>query len=91
ALSFGVLSDITFGGKILFDALDYLTLNILMPFGALLISFFVSYRMDKKAVYEEFISGSRTAKYLFKAWMILLRYIIPIVIIIVYLHTFGVL
>lgn len=91
ALSFGVLSDMTFGGKILFDALDYLTLNILMPFGALLISFFVSYRMDKKAVYEEFISGSRTAKYLFKAWMILLRYIIPIVIVIVYLHTFGVL
>ncbi|MDT2046335.1 hypothetical protein CHN50_05025 [Priestia aryabhattai] len=91
ALSFGVLSDITFGGKILFDALDYLTLNILMPFGALLISFFVSYRMDKKAVYEEFTSGSRTAQHLFKAWMILLRYIIPIVIIIVYLHTFGIL
>lgn len=91
ALSFGVLSDITFGGKILFDALDYLTLNILMPFGALLISFFVSYRMDKKAVYQEFTSGSRTAQHLFKAWMILLRYIIPIVIIIVYLHTFGIL
>ncbi|TYR81638.1 sodium-dependent transporter [Priestia megaterium] len=89
-LSFGILSDVTFGGKILFDALDYLTINLLMPFGALLISFFVSFRMNKQEVFEEFTSGSEKAKYLFKGWIMLLRYIIPVVIIIVYLNTFGV-
>ena len=55
ALSFGVWSDITIFGKNIFDAVDFLSSNILMPLGALFISIFVSFKMEKKVLEAEFL------------------------------------
>ena len=55
ALSFGIWSDITIFGKNIFDAVDFLSSNILMPLGALFISIFVSFKMEKKVLEAEFL------------------------------------
>ncbi|KAF0824733.1 sodium-dependent transporter [Cytobacillus firmus] len=87
ALSFSSLSEISIFGKIIFDAADFLVSNILMPVGALLISIFVSYKMKKDLLRNELIQGSKSLSGIFSAWYFLLRYVVPLVIIIVFLDS----
>lgn len=68
ALSFGVWSDITIFGKNIFDAVDFLSSNILMPLGALFISIFVSFKMEKKVLEAEFFVGGNYGKKVFTYW-----------------------
>ncbi|WP_338470180.1 sodium-dependent transporter [Niallia sp. XMNu-256] len=84
ALSFGVLSDISIFNKTIFDAADFLVSNLLMPIGALLISIFVSYKMKKSVLNSELIQNTKYQG-LFHIWYFLLRYVIPLVIIVVFL------
>ncbi|MBD1378960.1 sodium-dependent transporter [Metabacillus arenae] len=85
ALSFGVLSEYTLFDKILFDQADYLVSNILMPLGVFLISIFVPLKMKKDVLKRE-IGGSIW----FSVWFFLLKYVIPVVIIAVFLDVIGV-
>ncbi|MBU8879288.1 sodium-dependent transporter [Bacillus sp. FJAT-29790] len=89
ALSFSTLSDVTIFGKSIFDSADFLVSNILLPTGALLISIFVSYRMKKDILKSEIIQGSRTLNPFFTAWYFLMRYIVPLVIIVVFLDSLN--
>lgn len=89
-LSFGVLSDITLFDKIIFDNADYLVSNILMPLGALLISIFIPLKISKERLLEEISSGSSIGKKIFASWYLLLKYLVPIAIIIVYLDLIGI-
>ncbi|GMR66782.1 MULTISPECIES: sodium-dependent transporter [Bacillus] len=90
ALSFGVWSDITIFGKNIFDAIDFLSSNILMPLGALFISIFVSFKMEKKVLEAEFFVGGNYGKKVFTFWAFLLRFVAPLAIIIVFLNVIGV-
>ncbi|MGD6833681.1 sodium-dependent transporter [Sutcliffiella halmapala] len=89
ALSFGVLSDITIDGLIIFDAADYLVTNIALPVGALLISIFVGYRIPKDILKDEFFQGSTVKKSVFTIWYYLIRYVIPIGILLVFIQSLG--
>jgi neurotransmitter:Na+ symporter, NSS family len=90
ALSMGVLSDVTLFGKTIFDLLDFLVSNILLPLGALFIALFVGYRYPKDLLVQEFRAGSSVTVKGFALWLILVRYIVPIIIFIVFLNTLGV-
>ncbi|ERI08531.1 sodium-dependent transporter [Aneurinibacillus aneurinilyticus] len=90
ALSYGVWSDMTIFGKSIFDASDFLVSNILMPLGALLIAIFVPLRIKRDVLVTEFNSGSNISKRWFAAWLLLIRYVAPIAIIIVFLDVVGV-
>jgi len=70
-------------GKTLFDCLDYLTTNILMPLGGLFIAIFVGWFMKKSDVAEEVHSSSDT---LYLVWQVVLRYVAPIAVTVVLLH-----
>ncbi|WP_100402919.1 sodium-dependent transporter [Bacillus sp. FJAT-42315] len=89
ALSFGVLSEITFFNKSIFDAADFLVSNILMPLGAFLIAIFVPLKMDKQLLIEELSKGAGNVKSWFALWLLLLRFVVPIIIIIVFLDVTG--
>lgn len=89
ALSYGIMADISIFGKSIFDAADYLVSNILLPTGAFLISIFVSYKMKKDVLKSELINKSKFSL-LFEVWYYLLRYIIPLVIIIVFLDVINI-
>ncbi|WP_226666638.1 sodium-dependent transporter [Metabacillus litoralis] len=90
ALSFGVLNDITFFGKSIFDAADFLVSNILMPLGALLISIFVPLKISRESLFSELTKGSTFSKKLFAIWYLLIKYIAPIAIILVFLDVLGI-
>lgn len=90
ALSYSVLGDATIFGKTIFDSADFLVSNILMPIGALLISIFVSYKMKKDILKSEVIQGSKGLNVLFSVWYLLMRYVVPVVIVVVFLNVVGV-
>ncbi|MBN6187814.1 sodium-dependent transporter [Aneurinibacillus sp. BA2021] len=90
ALSYGIWSDITIFGKIIFDAADFLVSNILMPLGALLIAIFVPLKMKREVLLAEISAGSTNGKRLFAVWLLLLRYVTPIVIVIVFLDVLNI-
>lgn len=91
ALSYSAFADILVFSKNLFDSADYLVSNILMPLGVFLISIFVPLKMKKSTLREELLQHSRFGATAFTIWFFIIRFIIPLVIIIVFLDITGVL
>lgn len=91
ALSYSVFVDITIFSKNIFDAADYLVSNILMPLGVFLISIFVPLKIKKSKLHEEVLQHSSLGATVFNIWFFIMRYIIPLVIIIVFLDITGIL
>lgn len=90
ALSFGIWSDVQIFGLGIFDAVDYLVSNILLPIGALLIAVFIPLRMSREKLVAEFTTGNNSGKKLFAAWLLFIKYVVPLAIIVVFLHAIGV-
>lgn len=91
ALSYSIFADIRIFSKSLFDSADYLVSNILMPLGVLLISIFVSHKIEKSTLREELLQHSRLGATAFNIWFFIMKYIIPLVIILVFLDITGIL
>jgi len=91
ALSYSAFSEVLIFSKNLFDSADYLVSNILMPLGVFLISIFVPLKMKKGTLREELLQHSRFGATAFTIWFFIIRFIIPLVIIIVFLDITGVL
>ncbi|TYR81661.1 sodium-dependent transporter [Priestia megaterium] len=89
ALSFGALADIMIFDKSIFDAADFLVSNILMPLGALLIALFVPWKMNKEVLIEEFKHGSTNVTRWFSLWLLVIRYVAPVLIIVVFINMLG--
>ncbi len=90
-LSYGVLSDVHLFGKTFFDIADFTVSNVLMPSGALLISLFIPLKISKSELLAEMRNGSNAGKAFFYTWFYLLRFIVPLAIIIVFLNLIGIL
>ena len=89
ALSYGVMADVQIFGKTFFDAMDFLVSNLLMPFGALCLSLFTGYIFKKALAMEELhLDETAWKQGLFQVWLFLLRFIIPIIIIVVFIAQF---
>ncbi|WP_243355762.1 sodium-dependent transporter [Bacillus litorisediminis] len=90
ALSFGILSDVQIFGKSIFDFADYTVSNVLLPFGALLISIFVPLKMKRSLLYSEIKKGNWIKKGIFDAWYFTIRFIAPPLIILVMMDVLGI-
>ncbi|MFA6617830.1 MAG: sodium-dependent transporter [Candidatus Neomarinimicrobiota bacterium] len=93
ALSFGELEGVRIFGLSLFDSMDYLSANILMPLGGLFIALFVGWNLKREEVMGELFSGFRDGsgnRKLANSWYFLLKYIAPILIILVFLSSIGI-
>ncbi|MBE9561411.1 MAG: sodium-dependent transporter [Proteobacteria bacterium] len=87
--SFNIWSEVKpLGGLNLFELIDYLTANIILPISGLLIAIFVGWLMNKSIVTEELNSSSDSFGY--RIWYFLLRYITPFGVSIVFLNAIGV-
>jgi len=82
-LSFNVLSDVTFLAGTIFDNVDYLTSNIMLPLGGLLIVIFAGWVMCRNSTADELGSSG----VLYKAWRLLARFIAPIGILLVLINA----
>ncbi|EFU83323.1 sodium-dependent transporter [Staphylococcus lugdunensis] len=81
-LSFSTLNNFKFLAGTIFDNMDFLVSNILMPLGALGTTLVVGQLLDKKLLKENF--GKDKFK-LFIPWYYLIKYVMPLVIILVFL------
>lgn len=79
-LSFNLWSEYKLFGKTLFDTLDFLTANIMLPLGGLLIAVFVGWAMNKADVKEEVKMGSPL---MYTIWRFVLMFIAPVAVAIV--------
>lgn len=82
ALSNGTLSQIKFLAGTFFDNMDYLVSNIMLPIGALCYALFAGYKLDAVIAKQELMDEKYRG--LFKLWAFLLRYVIPLVILAVF-------
>jgi NSS family neurotransmitter:Na+ symporter len=84
--SFNLGAEYTLFGKTFFDALDYLTANLLMPVGGLLTVLFCGWVLGRAKV-EEGVGIASPA--LFRLWWQILCYVTPLCILVVFLHSLG--
>lgn len=82
ALSFGILSDIKILDRSIFDFVDFMTNSIGMPIGAFLISIFAGYYYTKDISRKELAASS----FMFTIWFMLIRYVSPIAIFIIFIQ-----
>ncbi|HJF67640.1 MAG TPA: sodium-dependent transporter, partial [Staphylococcus kloosii] len=84
-LSFSSLSFIHFGAGTIFDNMDFLVSNILMPLGALGTTLVVGYLL-KVDVLKQFFGNDRFKFFL--PWYLLIKFVLPIIIIIIFIAQF---
>ena len=82
-------NDLTFFGKNAFDLMDFISSSIMMPIAAIVTCLFLGYFVDKKLLEEKFLK--HTSKSLFNIWYVLVKYIVPFIILILFLNKLGIL
>jgi NSS family neurotransmitter:Na+ symporter len=87
-LSFSDLSEFKFMQGTVFDNLDYLTSNIMLPLGGLFITIFAGWVMCENSSADELDAGVGV---LYRAWLFLSRWVAPIAVVLVFLSATGVL
>jgi len=86
-LSFNVFSDLTFYKGTIYDNIDHLTSNIMLPLGGVFITVFAAWVMCRNSTAEE-LGGAGP---LYKLWRILARFVAPLAILFVFLKAIGLL
>jgi NSS family neurotransmitter:Na+ symporter len=81
--SFNLLADFRFLNGTIFDNVDYLTSNIMLPLGGLLITVFAGWIMCRNSTADE-LRGAGTT---YKSWRILARYLAPIGILLILFYA----
>ena len=83
AFDFNFLGAVKHNG--IFDILDILTANIMLPLGGLLIAIFAGWMMKEKHSKEEL-----GLKHSYVIWKFLIKYVAPTLVIVVILNLFGI-
>lgn len=78
---------LTFGSKNFFDWVDFITSSIMLPLGGLLMAIFVGYVLPKSEVFAALHESMGRA---FGLWYGVLRYVVPVALVIVMLNLLGV-
>jgi NSS family neurotransmitter:Na+ symporter len=84
ALSFNAWSGIEVFGKSIFDSLDFLTANIMLPLTALMVAVFAGWAMAAPSTQDELETGDSTT---YRVWRFVIRYVSPVGILIVFIDN----
>lgn len=89
SLSYGPWGGFKIKGYVFFDQLDFVASYILLPLGGFFIALFVGFVLKNKKALElaDFTESSIIGKY----WFLVLKYIAPILIFVVFLNSTGLL
>ena len=71
----------------LFIIIDFLTASIMLPLGGLLIALFAGWVMERESTEREFSFNNR---YVYPVWHIMIRYVAPFLVFIVFLNITGI-
>ena len=86
AFSFNIWSDFKIFDKTIFDFLDYLTANLMLPIGGFGIAVFAGWVMLQKHVKDELDLPDQQ----YQIWKYLITYVAPSAVFLVFLHVLGV-
>ncbi len=87
-LSFNVLDELQFLHGTLYENVDHLASNIMLPLAGLLITIFAGWVMCRNSSCDELDLGTGR---LYKGWRFLTRFVAPGAVVLVFLHAHGVL
>lgn len=90
ALSFGCLEQMKIFGMTLFNLFDYTTSNIMLPFGGMIISIFVGWRLKRSRIEREMTCYGTTPFRVMGLFIFLLRWVCPIGIGLIFLNSIGI-
>ena len=90
SLSVGANTDIQVLGLSLMDFCDYLTAQYMLPVGAFLTSIMLGWFVDRQLVKDEFTNGGALRESFFRVWLFSVRFSVPLCLILIFLHQFGV-
>lgn len=83
--------DIQMFGKPLMEFCDFVTAQLMLPSGALLTSILVGWFASKALVREEFTNWETSnSKSFYNSYMFCVRYVVPVCIMLILMHQFGV-
>ena len=91
SLSVGAYSGLQLFGMSLMDFCDFLTAQLMLPAGAFLTSIMLGWFVSSRVTHEEFTNGGVIKKSFFAAWLFSVRFVVPICILLIFLHQFGIL
>lgn len=91
SLSLGVLSEWRICGLSIFDSLDFATANVLLPLGGLLTCIFAGWRWKSKDFAPQLYAHADDphSKPGYRAFRFLLRYVCPVVMLVLFLDSLG--
>lgn len=85
-LSFNLLADFRFWRGTIFENLDHLASNIMLPLGGLLITVFAGWVMCRNSTAEELDLGDG---YAYRLWRLLARFVAPAMVLLIFLNASG--
>lgn len=88
AFSFNIWSDVQWFGKNIFELVDFLTAQVMLPVGGVLIALFAGWVMSREDSEAE-LAEEDPRRY--QIWRILVRYVAPIGVGLVFLDAMGLL
>ena len=80
SLSFGPWSELKVFGMTIFELFDFAASKVIMLLSGIVICLFVGWRLDKKMVEDEVTNGGTVPFRLFRFYLFLIRFVVPIVI-----------
>jgi NSS family neurotransmitter:Na+ symporter len=86
-LSFSHLSEFKFFKGTIFDNLDFIAVNVMLPLGGFFLTVFAGWIMCQNSSADEL---DPDAGPLYRVWRILARYVSPVAVVLVLLNAFGV-
>lgn len=91
SLSMGVLSPVLLFGLNIFDLMDWISANLLLPVGGLFIALFIGWFFGRKKVEAEVANGGKLSGIFLSIFMFLVKFVAPIAIAVVLLNKVGLL
>ncbi len=88
--SFGIWGDFTIFGKGIFDLFDWTGSNILLPLGGLMAAILVGWVWKKDNAIKEVSSDGKNVFWFNNIWFSLVKYVVPVVLIVVFLMGLGI-
>ncbi|MDD3636699.1 MAG: sodium-dependent transporter [Bacteroidales bacterium] len=88
-MSQGPWSAISVGNKNLFDLLEMISANIMLPLGGLLIVIFVGWYLSKEKVFDELSNEGKLKAGFRYLYLFIVKFLAPVAIAFVFLHGLG--
>ena len=90
SLSVGAYSELQLFGMSLMDFCDFLTAQIMLPAGAFFTSILIGWFVERKLIENEFTNNGTLKSTFFKAYIFSVKFIVPLCILLIFLHQFNI-